>query len=132
MAKGSGEGVDKIGLEEGFVALDIDDMGGGFALTGSFGDAVGAGRVVAAGANGAGSNGFAKAGDAVVIGGDDEFIDFPAEGGPLKNVLEKGLPQERMEGLSGEAGRSPAGRDDANDSCFFVVNYNPPSAVSRR
>ncbi len=67
-----------------------------------------------------------------VIGGDDQFIEFPAKGSPLVNVLEKGFSQERMEGLSGEAGRGPAGRDDTNDSCLFVVNYNPPSAVSQR
>ena len=110
--------------------MDIDDVGGRFALLGGLRNAVGAGGMVVAGANGTGPNGFTKVGDAVVIGGDDQVIEFLTKGSAFKNMLEKRFSQQRMEGLSGEAGRGPTGRDDTNDSCFFVVNYNPPSAVS--
>lgn len=126
LAKGAGEGVDEGGFEEGFVALDIDDVSGGLALVGGFGDAVSTGGVIGAGSDGAGSDGVAEVGDAVIVGGDDEFIEFLAEGDAFENVLEEGLAEKGMEGLSGEASRGPAGRDDSNDSCFFVANINPP------
>ena len=126
LAEGAGEGIDEGRFEEGFVALDIDDVGGGLALFGRFGDAVGAGGVIGTGANGTGSDGVAEGGDAVVVGGDDEFIEFLAEGDAFENVLEEGLAKKGVAGLSGEAGRGPAGRNDSNDSCFFVANNNPP------
>ena len=130
LAKGAGEGVDEGGVEKRFVALNVHDMGGCGALGGGFGDAVGAGGMVGAGPDGAGADGGAKVCDAVVVGGDDEFIEFPAEGGAFEDVLEKRFAEKGMKGLSGEAGGGPAGRDDPNDSCFFVVNDNPPQSVS--
>ncbi len=125
-AKGAGEGVDERGVEEGFVTLNVDDVGGGLALRGGFGDAVGAGGMISASANGASAYGVADFGDAVIVGGDDEFIDFLTERSTFEDVLEEGFAEEGMEGLSGEASRGPAGRDDPNDACFFVVNINPP------
>ena len=122
----AGEGVDEFGIEERFVTLDINDVGGRIALCGGFGNSVGAGGVIGAGANGAGANGLAEVGDAVVVCGDDEFVEFLTEGGALEDVLEERFSKQGMEGLSGEAGRGPAGRDDPNDSCFFVANINPP------
>jgi len=101
-------------------------VSGGLALGGGFGDAVGAGGVVGASVDDACADVFTEFGNAVIVSGDDEFIEFLAEGSALEDVLKEGLAEERMKGLSGEARRGPAGRDDPNDSCFFVANYNPP------
>ena len=106
--------------------MNIDDVSGGFALRGGFGDAVGAGGVISVGVDGAGSDAGAEFGDAVVVGGDDEFIEFLTKRSTFEDVLKEGFAEEGMEGLSGEAGRSPAGWNDANDSCVSVVNVNPP------
>jgi hypothetical protein len=122
----AGEGIDEGRVKERFVALNVNNMGGGLALGGGFGDAVGATGMVDAGADGACPDGVAKAGNAVVICGNDEFINFPALGSSFKNVLQERLSEEGVEGLSGEAGRGPAGRDDTNDSCFFVAYIIPP------
>ncbi len=101
-------------------------MRGGAALGGGFGDAVGAGGVICTSADDAGPDGVAEGGDAVIVSGDDEFIELLALGGTLEDVLEEGLAQKGMKGLSGEAGRGPAGRDDANDLCVFLANIDPP------
>lgn len=122
----AGEGIDERWVEKGFVALDVNDVSGGVALGGGFGDAVGAGGVVGAGADDAGADGVAEPGNAVIVGGDDEFIEFLAEGSTFENVLEKRFAEKGMEGLSGEACGGPAGRNNANDLCFFVVNKDPP------
>jgi len=126
VAKLAGEGIDEGGIEERFVTLNVNNVGSGMAPGGGFSDAVGASGVIGAGADGTGIDGFAEADNAVVVCCDDQFIKFPAPGSSFKNVLKERFSEEGMEGLSGEAGRGPAGRDDTNDSCFFVVYMNPP------
>ena len=126
LAKGAGEGVDKGGVQKGLVSLNVNDVSGGLALGGGFRDAVGAGGVVTTGVNGTCADTFAEGGDAFVIGCDDELIDILTERSTLEDVLEEGFTEEGVKGLSGEAGRSPAGWDDPNDACFFVVYIYPP------
>ena len=79
--------------------------------------------------NGTGPDVFAKIENALVVGGDDEFIEFGALGSTLKNMLQEGFSQKRMQGLSGEAGGGPTGRNDANDSRIFRNYKVPPSTV---
>ena len=105
-------------------------MGGGFALFGGFRNTVCSGGVIGSGLDDLGSNCFAKSGDTIVIGCDNQLIQSSAEGCSLENVLEEWFSQKRMKRLSGEAGGGPAGRDDANDSCFFVADNIPPQSVS--
>jgi hypothetical protein len=126
VAEFTGEGIDEFGIEERFVALNINDVSWRMALRGGFGNSIGAGGMIGAGANGAGPDGLAEGGDAVVVSGDNELVEFLATRSALEDVLKKRLSKKRMEGFSGEAGRGPAGRDDTNDSWFFVVNNNPP------
>ena len=78
MGEGGGEGIDEVGVEKWFVALDIDDVGGGYAMGGGFGNAVGSGGVIVAGDYGAGSDVFAEGENALIVCGDDEFVEFGA------------------------------------------------------
>lgn len=71
--------------------------------------------MVGAGADGKDLDFLAKFEDAVVIGGDDEGVEFAALLGAFDDVLEEGFSEEGVEGLSGEASGGPAGRDDADD-----------------
>jgi len=95
--EGAGEGINESGLEEGLVALDVDNVGGVLAGGGGFGDAVGAGGMI--------------------VAGEDE--------GGVEDVLEKGFSEEWMEGLSGEACRGPARWDNAYYSCARLLNQDP-------
>lgn len=100
-------------------------MTGFSGLRRRFSDSIGACGVVRAGLNKTGVERTAEVGDAGVIGGHDEIVEFLALGSPFEDVLQERFPKERMEGFSGEAGGGPAGRDDANDS-ILVVYENPP------
>ena len=65
-------GVDYFGVEEGLVALDVDeDLAAG--VGGDFGDALGSGAMVGAGHAGFAAEGFYRRDDTVVIGSDDEM-----------------------------------------------------------
>lgn len=121
-----GEGVNKCGVKERFIPLDVDDVRGTVAFSSGFGDAVGASGVVTLGDDEGGADVGAEGADTLVISRDDEFIELLAEGSPLEDVLEEGLSEEWVEGFSGEAGRGPASWDDADDSCFFLLDMNPP------
>jgi hypothetical protein len=67
-------------------------MGGGFALFGGFGNAVCSGGVIGSGVDHLGSNRFAQSGDTIVIGCDNQFVQFATECGPFENVLEEWFP----------------------------------------
>jgi len=123
--EGAGEGINESGLEEGLVALDVDNVGGVLAGGGGFGNAVGAGGVIAAGEGEGGVNFLAEIGDTLVIGCDEEFVEFLALASAFEDVLEKGFSEEWMEGLSGEACRGPARWDNAYYSCARLLNQDP-------
>lgn len=126
VTEGLSELIDEGGIEEGFIALNIDDVGGLGAMGGGFGDAIGAGGVIRLCEYEGCLYFFAEGSDAFVISGDDEFIELLALGGAFVDVLEEGLSEEGVERLSGEAGGGPASGDDAYDFCLGVGNDNPP------
>ena len=64
-------------------------MGGGLALFGGFRNAVCSGGVIGSGLDDLGSNCFAKSGNTIVIGCDNQLIQSSAEGCSLENVLEE-------------------------------------------
>lgn len=125
-AESAGEGVNKSWLKEGFIALDVDDVGGVLTGGGGFGNAVGAGGVIAAGEGKGGVDFLAEVGDALVIGGDEEFVELLALASAFEDVLEERFSKEWMKRLSGEACRGPARWDNAYYSCARLLNQDPP------
>ncbi len=109
------EGVDQGRIHEGFVTLDIDDVGDlGMWLHG-FRDAVGSSGVVGGSHDNLGAEGESFFLDADIVGGDQEEVESFTLVHTLKDVSEQALADEVMEGLSGEAGGSPSGGDDTSD-----------------
>jgi hypothetical protein len=106
--------------------LNVDDVTSGLALLSGLGDTICPGWMIGTGFDDLGSNCFAQSGDTIVISCYHQLIQFSAERCTFKNVLEEWFSEERMKGFSGEARGGPAGRDDANDSYFFVVYNTPP------
>ena len=109
-----GQCVHGAGVDQGFVALDVDidvgrDMGG------DFGDAVGASPVVGAGQNGFGPEGFDGGLDAVVFGGDEDARGQPGLTDALNDVLNHGLVSDGRERLTGKAVGSIARGDYYQD-----------------
>lgn len=114
-----GELVDEGGLDEGLVALNIDEMSGVGELGSGLGDTVGAGGVLGGGHGDGGSEGFGGFFDSLVISGDDDGVEFLALAGALEDVLEEGLSAEVEKRLPGEASGGPSGGDDSDDlRCF--------------
>lgn len=97
-------------------------MGGVRKLLRGFGDAISAGRVIRACAGDFCSQRFTEGDNAIVIGSDNEVIEFSAEAGTLDDVLQQWLSEKWVKRLSGEAGGGPTGRDDTNDKSFWVGN----------
>ena len=98
-------GVDGGGVEEGLVALDIDedlacDVGG------DFGDALGASAMVGAGHASFAAEGCDGLDNAVVIGGDDDLIDRFGGLGAVVDALNHGLAGEHDQRLAGETRRT--------------------------
>lgn len=109
------QGVDQDRVHEGFVTLNIDDVGDlGMRLHG-LRDAVGASGVVGGSHDNLGAEGEGFFLDADIVGGDQEEVESFTLVHTLKDVSEQALADEVMEGLSGEAGGSPSGGDDTSD-----------------
>ncbi len=100
--KGLGGGVDGGGVNEGLVALDVDDDAG-VGVGGGFRDAIGAGEVVGARHDDFGAEGSGGIEDALVVGGDEETGKGFCLGGALEDVLEDGFVFEGDEGFAGES-----------------------------
>lgn len=90
--------------------MDVEDVCGFGKISDGLGEAVGAGGVV-----GRGHHGFAPevrdgGGDALVIGGDDDFRELSGRLAAFPNMLDQGLARDGMEGLAGEACGAPTSR----------------------
>jgi len=109
------QGVDQGGVHEGFVALDVDDVGDLGMWQDGFRNAVRASGVVGGGHDNLGAKGDGFFLDADVVSGDQDEIESFTFVRPLKDVPEQALACQVMEGLSGEAGGSPSGGDDTSD-----------------
>ena len=100
-----GERIDERRVDEGFVALNInDDFGGTPERSCGFGDAVRAGRVVGAGHYDVRAEGFGGFRDADVVGGDGEVIEPVAAAAALPDVLDERLARDRVERLPRKPG----------------------------
>jgi hypothetical protein len=53
--------------------------------------------------------------DAVIVGGDEEIVEFRAAEAAFPDVLDQRFSGEDVEWFSGEAGGPPAGWEDADD-----------------
>jgi len=98
-----GEGVDEVGRNEGFVALDVDEEVAGELVedAGEAEGAVGAGRV---GHEDVGPEAAGDAGDLVAVGQDDDGGGELGAAGALPDVLEDGAAAEVEEDFAGKTG----------------------------
>lgn len=117
-AEGCRELIDEFGVDERFVALDIENVCGlGNALDG-LGESVGSGGMIRRGHH----RFAAEMGDgfcnAFVIGCDDDFRKFRGEFTAFPNVLDEWFTSDEVKRFSGEAGGAPASRKDADDVGF--------------
>lgn len=91
---GGDGGVDDFGIEERFVALDVDeDLA--IDMSGDFGYAFGAGAVLGAGHAGFAAEGFDGLDDAVVVGGDDDASGEFGKLGAFIDALDHGGTSQR-------------------------------------
>jgi len=115
MGKGSEEGGDVVGVEEGFVALDvdvdvgIDDLGDGM-------EAVGAAGEVGRGEDAGPAVGVAEFLDLGGVGCDEDVVEAGAGHGGAVDPGKERLSGDRAEDFAGQAGGGEAGGDDAEDA----------------
>lgn len=107
-------GVNHFGIEEGFVALDVNEnLAAG--VGGDFGDAFGAGTVLSAGHARFAAKGLDRLYDAVIVGGDDDVGGHFGELGAFVNAPDHTGTRDGNEGLAGQAGGAVAcGNNDDN------------------
>jgi hypothetical protein len=110
------ESCDVLGLEEGFVALDVDvDVGGD--LLGDGVNAVGAAGEVGGGELDGPVILEAELGYFVGVGGDDDTVELGAGAGGFVDPGEHGSAGDDAEDFTCEAGGGEACGDDAEDGC---------------
>ncbi len=105
-------------VHERLIALDIHDVGGLRHSPHGLRNPVGAGRVIRRGHHRLSAESNDGILDALVIGGDEDFIEPRTLLAALPNVLNQWFPRNEMKGLSGEARGAPAGRKDTKNECF--------------
>ncbi len=117
--EGEQQGGDVGGLQEGFVALDVDvDVGGEVLRDGV--EAVGAGLEIGRGeAEGPGFGG-AEGGDFIGVGGDDDLVELRTGAGGIDYPSEEGAAGELAQDFAGEAGGGQTRRDDGGYTLRFV------------
>ena len=109
------------GLEEGFVALDVDvDVGGDLAGDGF--DSIGAAGEVGRGDEAGPAVGLAQVGDFGGVGGDDDLVKAGAASGGVVDPGEHGFAGDFAEDFPGETGGGEAGGDDAEDACGVLFD----------
>ena len=111
--------VDGAGLDERFVALEIDDE---VAVEGRshFGDSVGARCVRRARKAHVAAEFSHRVGDAFIVGRDNHGVDVPGRSRAAVHVLNHRPARDISERLARKTGRRVAGRDDS-DSMFMVL-----------
>jgi hypothetical protein len=114
-AEGGGESIDEFGIDEGFIALDIEDMGGVGDLFDGLGEAVCAGGMIGGGHHGFATEGSDGLGDAIVIGRNQDFREFRGMFAAFPNVLDQGFSCDEVERFPREAGGAPACWENADD-----------------
>jgi len=116
VGEGAEEGGEMFGLQERFVALDVDVDVCGDLLGGGF-DAIGAAGEVGRGHVDGPAVSVAEFGDFGGVGGDDDPVEAGAALGGFEDPGEHGLAGDLAEDFAGEAGGGEAGGDDAEDAC---------------
>lgn len=114
--EGRGEGIDEGGVDEGLVALDVNNVGGFRVRAHGLRDAVGAARMRGRGHRNLRAEGEGGVADAGVVGGDENEGELATGLHTLEDMLEQRLSGEDVEGLSGEAGGAPSSGDDSSDT----------------
>jgi len=114
LGEGCEDGGDVFGVEEGFVALDVD-VDGGVVELGDGVEAVGTAGKVGVGKNAGPAVVVAESFDFRGVGGDDDFVELRAGLGGTVDPREEGFASDLAEDFAGQAGGGEAGGDDAED-----------------
>lgn len=123
--------VDDFRRNEREIALNVDVNVGG-DVHGDFGDAFGAGAMLAARHDGFAAESFDRRFDALVVRGDDDARDEAALARALNDVLNHGAAGDGREGLAGKTRRSIARGDDGEDSRIGVFGHAILYSVASR
>lgn len=115
-----GELVDKCRLDEGFVALNVEDVGGLGVRFRSLGESIRASGMIGGGHHGLASEGGDGISDAGVVGGDEDLGEEFGILAALPDMLDQGFSSNEVEGLSGEACGTPACWEYADNFRFLV------------
>ena len=95
-------------VNERFVPLNIDDMGGGRERTYRFRQAVTAAGMVRRGHDGPGSKGYGGVKNALVVRGDGDGVQAGTAADAFPYVLDKRFSCNGMKGLARKSGGTPA------------------------
>jgi hypothetical protein len=114
VGEGGQERGEVLGLEEGFVALDVD-VDGGVAELGDGVEAVGARWKLGRGHLPGPAMAGAELGHLLGVGGDEDFVELGAGAGGLVDPGEHGASGDGAEHFAGEACGGEAGGDDSED-----------------
>lgn len=112
--QGTDGNVDGGGINEGLVALDVDENVAGF-VSGHFGDSFGSSAMIGARHASLAPEGLDGIDNALVVGGNQNVMNGLGAFGALVDVLDHGLPGKRDEGLAGKAGGGVAGGNNSDD-----------------
>ena len=117
-------GIDCSGIDEGLIALDVDDDLGVGVARGDFGNPVGAGNVVGPGHPDGGSEapGFGK--DSLVVGGDNSAGEVSRHVHAFPDVFKHSSATKGGEGFTGKSGRSVPGWNHSQDSAGHTKVYH--------
>lgn len=123
-------GVNGDGIDEGLVALNVDEDIAGFMCR-HFGDALGAGAVVGASHSGFAPKGQYGVNNALIVGGDKNPVDRLRELGLFVNALHHGLAGQVYQRFAWQTGGSVARRNHDNN-LWIAHDQNLVPAVLRR
>jgi hypothetical protein len=112
MASGS---IDRVGIDQGLVALDVDDDRAGERAR-HLGESIRAGRVVRARHDGDAAEAIDRLGDPVIVGRDDDGVDGGRHRHAVVDVFDHGPAVDEREGFSWKPGRLVSRRDHRDDS----------------
>ena len=123
LEKRSDGGVNGDRIDEGLVALNVDEDIAGFMCR-HFGNTLGAGAMVGASHSGFAGKGLHGVNNALIVGGDQDPVDGLRELSLFINSLHHGLAREIHQWLAGQARGCIAGRN--HDNNLWVTHKKEP------
>lgn len=113
--------IDETGRDEWFITLDIDDVGGVGKVGKCLGEAICAGEVGCGCHDGFSAEVCNCFVDALIIGGDDDFVEGGGVFATIPDVLDEGFSGDEVERFSGKPRGAPTCGQDADSAGLVGV-----------